>query len=297
MVLVLVAPVFTAASEASSAHYSEAGADTCLGCHNSEAMRVIFRTPHGQTADPDSPMASLQCEACHGPGGDHSDRRFVGGTHPAVVAFGRNAMSTVEEQNAPCVACHEPDVGLGWHGSPHEANDTACVACHSVHSARDPVSLQTEQAEVCFDCHRAQRSASLKPSTHPIRFNHMTCTDCHDPHGSVADGLLVRNTTNELCTDCHSEFRGPMLFDHAPVSEDCTLCHDPHGSVHEALLTRRAPLLCQSCHSPRGHPSLSFTEQSLPGGNPSAMVLSGSCLNCHTRIHGSNHPSGFGLMR
>jgi DmsE family decaheme c-type cytochrome len=125
----------------------------------------------------------------------------------------------------------------------------------------------------------------------------MICTDCHDPHGSVADALLVRDTANELCVSCHAEYRGPMLFDHAPVSEDCTLCHEAHGSVHQALLNRPAPLLCQSCHSQRGHPSLSFTDDSLSNGNPSAMVLGRSCVNCHTQVHGSNHPSGYSLMR
>jgi DmsE family decaheme c-type cytochrome len=166
-----------------------------------------------------------------------------------------------------------------------------------VHANADPVSLQSEQAEVCFDCHQQQRADSQKPSAHPIRFAEMVCTDCHSPHASVSGGQLKRDTLNELCLSCHAEFRGPVLFDHAPVSEDCSLCHQPHGSIHPALLTRRPPLLCQSCHSQRGHPSLSFTNQSLPGRNPSAMVLERSCMNCHTQVHGSNHPSGYNLMR
>jgi len=276
---------------------STGGADTCLGCHNNERMQVIFRTAHGQRADPASPMASLQCESCHGPGGRHSDRRVTGPVHPLVIGFDRNSVTSVADQNRVCAGCHTRDVGLGWHGSVHERNEAGCVACHEVHTENDPVSLQTAQADVCFDCHRAQRSDSQKPSTHPIRFNAMVCTDCHDPHGSVTDGMLVKNTTNELCVSCHAEYRGPMLFDHAPVSEDCSLCHEPHGSVHPALLTRRPPLLCQSCHSQRGHPSLSFSDQSLPGGSPSAMVVGRSCTNCHTQVHGSNHPSGFSLMR
>ena len=278
---------------------SQGGADSCLGCHNSERMLVIFRTAHGQQADPDAPMASFQCEACHGPGGAHSDRRATGPTHPLIVGFGPKSSSTMEAQNEVCTSCHDRDVGLSWHGSVHQRNEAGCVSCHSVHVERDPVSLQTAQADVCFDCHRAERADSLKPSAHPIRFNAMVCTDCHDPHASVADGLLVKNSTNELCVSCHAEYRGPVLFDHAPVSEDCTLCHEPHGSIHPALLTRRPPLLCQSCHSERGHPSLSFTDRSLPGagGSPSAMVLGRSCMNCHTEVHGSNHPSGFSLMR
>jgi len=277
--------------------FSDSGADTCLGCHNSERMLVIFRTAHGQRADPDSPMASLQCEACHGAGGEHSDRRLTGPNHPLIVGFGRGSETPAAEQNAVCTGCHDRDVGLTWHGSVHDRNETTCVSCHGIHGQTDPVALKTTQADVCFECHRSQRADSLKPSAHPIRFNAMVCTDCHDPHASATDGQLIRNTTNELCVSCHAEYRGPVLFDHAPVSEDCSLCHEPHGSIHPALLTRRPPLLCQSCHSQRGHPSLSFTDQSLPGGNPSAMVLGRSCMNCHSQIHGSNHPSGFNLMR
>lgn len=297
LLLLIFAAVGFAAEPVEGPLLSESGADTCLGCHNGEAMRVIFRTPHGRQTDADSPMASLQCEACHGGGADHADRRLAGPVHPTIVGFGNAAQTPVAAQNEACTGCHEREIGLTWHGSAHERNDTACVACHRIHSPRDPVSLQTEQAEVCFQCHRTQRADSQKPSTHPIRFDAMICTDCHSPHNSVADALLIKNTTNELCTSCHAEYRGPMLFDHAPVSEDCVLCHQPHGSIHPALLVRRTPLLCQSCHSQRGHPSLSFTDQSLPGNNASAMVLGRNCSNCHTQVHGSNHPSGFSLMR
>jgi DmsE family decaheme c-type cytochrome len=125
----------------------------------------------------------------------------------------------------------------------------------------------------------------------------MTCTDCHNPHHAAADHLLKRNTVNQLCWSCHAELRGPYLFEHAPVTEDCTLCHTAHGSIHRALLKKRPPLLCQNCHSQAGHPSLAFTRDGLPANNPSAFVVGGSCLNCHSQVHGSNHPSGSKLMR
>jgi len=305
----LYSVVFAAGDEAadtlptSAEAFSAEGADTCLDCHNGENMLVIFRTPHGQQADPASPMAQLQCENCHGPGAEHAGRRTTGAPHQPVIAFGADAKTSVKDQDAVCMDCHQKDVSLAWTGSTHERNDTGCAGCHSVHTATDPVELRSGQAEVCFSCHRQQRADSMKPSAHPLRTDQpvrvaaMVCTDCHSPHASVSAGLLKRATLNELCFDCHAEFRGPVLFDHAPVSEDCSLCHQPHGSNHPALLTRRPPLLCQSCHSQRGHPSISFTDGSLPGGNPSAMVLGRSCMNCHTQIHGSNHPSGYNLMR
>ena len=156
---------------------------------------------------------------------------------------------------------------------------------------------KAEQADVCFACHKKQRADFNKPSHHPVRFGQMTCTDCHSPHGSAATALLKKSTLNQTCYGCHAEKRGPFLWEHAPASEDCTLCHTPHGSIHPALLTKRPPLLCQQCHSQSGHTSLALTGAGLPGGSPSGFLLAGSCLNCHSQVHGSNHPSGVKLMR
>ncbi len=277
--------------------YTEKGADTCLACHNDENMLLIFRTSHGQGADPNTPFAHRQCESCHGAGGEHAGRRNVGAGHVPVIRFGSDTDTPIKEQNASCMNCHTRDVGMPWTGSAHERNDIACADCHSLHKPVDPVSLLTEQAEVCFNCHKKQRADSLKPYAHPVRFGVMACTSCHNPHHSTADALLKKNTLNELCWSCHTDLRGPYLFEHAPASEDCSLCHYPHGSIHPAMLTRRPPLLCQSCHSQAGHPSLSLTPNSLPGSNPSAFLLGRSCVNCHSQIHGSNHPSGIKLMR
>ena len=277
--------------------YSAKGADTCLTCHNDEKMLLIFRTPHGQGADANAPFAHRQCESCHGAGGTHAGRRMAGAGVEPVISFGRGADTPVKTQNAVCMDCHTRDVGLPWTGSMHERNDIACADCHSLHKPVDPVTRMTEQSAVCFACHKKQRADSFKPYSHPVRFGVMTCTSCHNPHHSTADALLKKNTFNELCWSCHADLRGPYLFEHAPASEDCSLCHTAHGSIHPAMLTRRPPLLCQSCHSQAGHPSLSFTPNSLPGNNPSAFVVGRSCMNCHSQIHGSNHPSGSKLMR
>ena len=127
----------------------------------------------------------------------------------------------------------------------------------------------------------------------------MACTDCHSPHGDTIGTELVRETINETCDLCHAEKRGPYLWEHAPVAEDCTICHSPHGSNQPALLAKRAPLLCQDCHSPADHPSVARTSQSLPGGSAggSIFLVAGGCTNCHSRVHGSNHPAGAKLMR
>jgi len=56
-------------------------------------------------------------------------------------------------------------------------------------------------------------------------------------------------------------------------------------------------MLCQSCHSHDGHPSLPQDERGLANNIPSSLLLGQSCMNCHDQVHGSNHPSGSKLMR
>jgi len=281
------------------AQYSEQGADTCLLCHTTDAVLGLFETRHAVPTDPHGPFGQgqLQCESCHGPGGAHAGRVRRGEERPPVVRFAADSTATVADRNARCLDCHGGDAGFGWHGGPHEANQIACADCHTIHASRDALLDTVTQAEVCYDCHPTVRTEALRPYSHPLRVGKMSCTSCHSPHGATLDLQLTRETVNQTCYQCHADKRGPFLWEHAPVSEDCTLCHAPHGSIHPSLLAQRAPLLCQSCHSQAGHPSIPQTPEGLAAGVPSAFLLGQSCMNCHSQVHGSNHPSGAKLMR
>ena len=45
----------------------------------------------------------------------------------------------------------------------------------------------------------------------------MTCSDCHNAHGSAGPMLMVRDSVNETCYTCHMEKRGPFVRNHQPV--------------------------------------------------------------------------------
>jgi len=283
--------------------YTEKGADTCLGCHDPDSdtstftTADIFKSRHAQRGNAHAPFGpgGLQCEACHGPGARHS----VKGAKTAINSLKSNSFLSARERNQTCLGCHQGQTRNAWHVGAHDRNQLACTDCHKLHTGNDAVLAKTTQPEVCVGCHTQQRADFHKASTHPVRFGLMTCSDCHNPHGSTTVAMLNKPTVNQTCYTCHAEKRGPMLWEHAPVAEDCTLCHSPHGSVRPALLNKTPPLLCQQCHAPAGHPSVARTGAALPGngGVGAAFVVAGSCTNCHSQVHGSNHPAGAKLMR
>jgi DmsE family decaheme c-type cytochrome len=279
--------------------YSRKGADTCLKCHDEDykyPIYPVFYSKHGDRNDKRTPMAQLQCESCHGPGRAHATEPKVGFKRAKIISFGASGSVGPVEQNNQCIQCHNDNHRLAWVGSSHETQNILCVDCHTLHKRKDPVLDKKQQANACYTCHKKQRAEFARTSSHPVRYGKMICTQCHNPHGSVAGALLKTSTMNDTCYTCHAEKRGPFLWAHAPVAEDCGTCHEHHGSMHPTLLKKRTPLLCQQCHT-AGHASVARTESGLASQTPDAFLLAKSCLNCHSQVHGSNHPSGVKLMR
>ena len=287
-----------AADRVLQAPWNKGGADVCLACHgeySDDDLLGMFRTSHASPSDPRSPMAQHQCESCHGPGGEHGVLRLRRGEErPPMIDFGQDAWTPVETQNAMCQDCHRQHTRLQWEGSSHAFNEVSCASCHQVHTGHDPVQEERNQAQVCYECHQEQRAQFSRFSHHPVGEGQMACSDCHSAHDANGAGLTMKARVREACTECHAEKRGPFLWEHAPAAEDCSLCHEPHGSGQPALLTRRSPQLCQECHSQFGHPSVGL-DGSFAAGSP--FVTAKGCLNCHSQVHGSNHPSGVSLTR
>ena len=300
------APAASAATPAAApvpgpGEYTAKGADTCLGCHDDESATysaaAIFKGKHAHRGDKRAPFGAggLQCEACHGPGAAHARNKKAA----SINSLRADPSRTAQQRNEPCLGCHEGTSRIGWHAGAHERGGLACTDCHTMHQEHDPMLAKNSQAEVCFTCHRQKCADFQKPSSHPVRQGLMGCSDCHSAHGSTTAAMLIKPTLNQTCFTCHAEKRGPLLWEHAPVAEDCSLCHSAHGSLRKALLTKSPPLLCQQCHAPADHPSVARTSAGLPGGSAggSIFLAAGGCINCHSQVHGSNHPAGAKLMR
>jgi DmsE family decaheme c-type cytochrome len=233
------------------------------------------------------------CESCHGPGQAHVDAgggRGEGG--PGWISFRADAGEDVDAQNAACLGCHAGGKHLYWEGSAHDSRGLACTSCHNVmrNVSDDDLLTRSNEVDTCAQCHLIRRSQTYRNAHMPLRQGAMeegwmTCSSCHQPHGTVTPALIDAHSLNDNCYSCHADKRGPFLFEHAPVTESCANCHEPHGSVTIYMLRMPVERLCQNCHVATRHPSQ-------PHAATAQQDFGRGCLHCHTSIHGSNHPSG-----
>jgi len=274
------------------------GEARCVGCHKLEQENWAH-TRHARVfrSNPANELATRGCEACHGPGAKHlQDVTDKSG----IIAYTRRRDVPVDTQNAQCLQCHQGGNRIFWHGSAHQATRLSCSDCHNPMARISASGLLAKSgiSETCYTCHQQQRAEFRKRSHMPLPEGRMSCVDCHNPHGSITRPLIKADSVNQLCYACHAEKRGPFIWEHAPVRRDCLSCHLPHGSSHESLLVVARPFLCQQCHANVTHPANLITRSNLPrGALPDERAVNRSCSNCHSQIHGSNHPSGARFQR
>lgn len=234
------------------------GRAVCATCH--EDVSAL----HAKDAH-----ASIECEACHGPGWKHVKNT----DEPMRAASGRDE----------CLVCHRhldarpgafPQVVWEQHyqfvGVANLA--TACVRCHSGHeplySNRDLHTARLHPLiQQCVDCHVGRTDKTLKkPDTHPQIFecnychvslaksfrqgahSKLDCTACHlFIKENAFSGRIVRNNDPRFCLLCHSkaDFRSPsgpptivwpqhikdVSSDPVDPKRACVTCHQEQ--VHE----------------------------------------------------------------
>lgn len=280
--------------ESSSKGY--VGSNACRTCH-SDMWFNFFRNPHFKSiAAEGTPPEKTACEGCHGPAKEHVEAR--GGKTTIPRAF---SLMTPKAALDTCLSCHAKDfTRANINRSQHTLNDVACTSCHSIHKSATPKFLLAKvQRELCYGCHPAVRAQFSMPFKHRVNEGFMQCSDCHNPHGtppaawsmSQRPRMVEHTTTNEeACIKCHSDKRGPFVYEHAPMRvEGCETCHIPHGSVNAKLLKRPVVFtVCLECHNQGG---TGLTASGTPLQSSRHNLLDPKyqhCTSCHMKIHGSN---------
>jgi DmsE family decaheme c-type cytochrome len=250
------------------------GAEVCQACHD-EIYKKFNASPHWiTTQETKMTHGAHGCESCHGPGSVHVE---AGGDKTKIFTF---LGAKPEDVTQRCLTCHAKGLEQQhFEQSVHNENGITCTNCHSIHHSRLEYLAVSKQPALCFSCHAEQRSDFQKPFHHRVEEGLIKCSDCHNAHGTTGERQLRSTPAQDaVCFKCHSEKRGPFVFEHEPVKvEGCMACHSPHGSTNPRMLnTARTNSLCLQCHAATdaiGHTQNTRIQQ---------------CIACHSNIHGSN---------
>ncbi len=284
------------------------GTETCLSaCHVHDRVMAAFNaSTMGAQLKRASGLPIVDCESCHGPGSlairglsrevvEENTRRGVRTECDHDTLIDIDGLPAVA-RSLICLKCHTGNATFNlheWNAGVHAVNDVSCSDCHEIHKGPDLKVKPRETADMCLNCHQDVMLYYNMPNRHPLQEGKVFCTDCHDPHGTSAAGLLKRSTVRETCTRCHGEKEGPFLYEHGDLTGDCLNCHVPHGSPNDDLLVVREPFLCLQCHE--GHRI--NTPRGEPGTTAMKEYFFTRCTDCHSRIHGTDIPSPGGTGR
>ncbi len=267
------------------------GSETCQACH--EDIHAAFQKDPHAVVDTDKKRGweTRACESCHGPASKHVESASADDIrNPAKLGAAKADES--------CLACHlNQPTHIGRIQSGHARSRVSCLSCHRMHKpeseslvVRKPVSINKQ----CSSCHLSSWSQFQRPHAHRLVQGAMSCTDCHNPHGSFLLRQVRTFAANEPgCFKCHSDKRGPFTFEHAPMRlEGCSSCHEVHGSANPRMLTRQeVRYVCLECHS--NMPAQTTGAQSVIGVVPPSFhdlrsARFRNCTICHQKIHGSH---------
>lgn len=215
---------------------------TCIGCHlfgDDSPVHPLLAGPHGAGDREGTPMAGGGCAACHGPSGAHTRAPIQ--VAPGV-SFGPRWSATVAAQDGVCLDCHRDGAARHWKGAHHEQENLPCVTCHDAHTVADSTHSPAGQRDLCTDCHDAQRSGIHGLPAH--RDDNPACSSCHAPHDGSSPHVAMLENRSEGCATCHdlvAMSRDPRVsakassYHKAMAQQDrtCIGCHVgvAHGSA------------------------------------------------------------------
>ena len=204
---------FRKATKTSAAERSGA----CLECHQKDSNRHLWAGSTHETRD----VACNNCHQVHAAKDKVRDKR----TQPDV-----------------CFTCHKEQRAQVNKQSHHPILEgkVACSDCHNVHGSAGPKLMKRDSVvTTCYQCHMEKRG----PFVHNHQPVNDDCTNCHMPHGTVADYMLKARPPL-VCYQCHSGHGTPGLAGIAPQvtnspkantfieqGRGCLNCHtEIHGS-------------------------------------------------------------------
>jgi predicted CXXCH cytochrome family protein len=125
-----------------------------------------------------------------------------------------------------------------------------CFQCHKIKGEKKalkkgavpnlqslPKELLLPKNEICIECHTTKSTASAFTKNLWIHgpVSAGMCTGCHHHHHSPFPYLILKETSRELCSQCHIDGSITEIEEHLQGKE-CSFCHNPHLGKNRFLL-------------------------------------------------------------
>ncbi len=206
----------------------------CLHCHVSGVATAL---PAARNHFAGAPFAhgGIGCTSCHGDAAEHVRTKGNAGVlNPAKLDAAR--------RDSVCLQCHL------------EGETAVYRLGHSLATYRpgdalfDSVAYFVHQGEVGPEGRAtSQYEALLQSACKGASGDRMTCTTCHDPHGSETSATPAERVAyyRAKCLSCHTGAKYATA--HHPEQPDCATCHMPRGAsediAHEQVTDHRIQIV------------------------------------------------------
>ncbi len=246
------------------------GNTACFACHGVSEYGNAASAAAGISVVNDPAYHDVQCENCHGQGFDHVQLPDDQSTWPIPRADVTVDPGTgrVLDTDASCAACH---------GSSHGPRSLAGDWLLSGHAA---INASPASNPSCRGCHEG-KAIMLRFSgqtsnyverdslTGQYQYLSITCTSCHDPHGSPYPKMLrapidVADLQTNLCMSCHNRGTEPAASfsngdrgahaSQGPILIGTGAGYTPAGFAFDTVqaygthASGANPRLCAGCH-------------------------------------------------
>ena len=183
----------------------------CLHCH-ATGVRPTMSAARNHFPGQPFTQGGVGCAACHGDGTEH------------IVKQGRGAIInpiklSPKRRDSVCLQCHlEGNVAI-------DRAETSLAAFRPGDDISEHVAyfVKSDGDEGVVRA-ISQYEALLRSRCKMASGDKLTCTTCHDAHGSPSEIKRVSYYRGK-CLSCHTG--KAIATDHHPEQQDCTVCHMP----------------------------------------------------------------------
>ena len=220
----------------------------CMFCHNGYPAIPGGHDDAGAEPVFTAPLPEgIDCQRCHGPGGDHVRAAQVPNAKPEDI---RRAIVNPKRLPAAlgmnvCEQCHLettstplPNAVRRFDRRPYSYRPGEPLSAFILFFDHAPGSGRDDKFEIVSSVYRLRKSQCFLRSNGALM-----CTTCHNPH-DIPHGPGAADHYNAACRQCH----GTIQAASHPPGPSCVACHMPkrraedvvHGVMTDHLIQRRA---------------------------------------------------------